>query len=177
MQREIVVPETEPATEWILGRAVQKVIPQRRHAVAQAWLGGRLQQWARGRGVAGTGWQFRIAPPRELFRPLVPDVAYVSFERLGDAQGEERESPLVAPNVAVEILSPGERFAHLRHKVEVYLAAGTEAVLVVDPAARTLTVYDADGVRALAESDTFAHDALPGFIFALADMFAELDER
>jgi hypothetical protein len=37
--REIVVPETEPATEWILGQAVQKVSPQ-----------------AQGRGEAAPEW-------------------------------------------------------------------------------------------------------------------------
>ncbi len=176
MQREIVVPETKPATEWILGRAVQKVSAGRTHSLLQGWWTEHLRPWARGRGLTGPEWRFRVAPPRELLRPLVPDVAYISYKRLGDAEGEELESPLVAPNVAVEILSPGDKAAYVWHKVELYLKTGAEAVLVVDPDPRTLTVYDERGVRTLTEGDTFAHEALPGFTFALHDMFAELDE-
>jgi Uma2 family endonuclease len=176
MQREIVVPETKPATEWVLGRPVQKVSPKLRHSLLQGWWAEHLRPWARGRGIAGPEWRFRVAPPRQLLRPLVPDMAYISYDRLGDAEGEERESPVVAPNVAVEIVSPGDKATHLQHKVEVYLAAGTEAVIVVDPEPRTLTIHDADGARTLTAGHTFAHDALPGFTFAVAEMFAELDE-
>lgn len=176
MQREIVVPETKPATEWILGHPVRKVSPKRRHSLLQGWWIEHLRPWARGRGLTGPEWRFRVAPPGEPLRPLVPDIAYISYERLGDAEGEERESPVVAPNVAVEIVSPGDRVAYLQHKIAVYLAAGTDAVIAIDPKPRTLTIHDANGARVLGAADTFAHDALPGFTFALRDMFAELDE-
>ena len=63
MQREIVLPETKPALEWILGRAVQKVSPKRRHSLLQVWWSTRLTDWARGRGEVGSEWRFRIAPP------------------------------------------------------------------------------------------------------------------
>ncbi len=177
MQREIIVPETKPATEWILGRAVQKVSPKLRHSLLQGWWSEHLRPWARGRGLVGPEWRFRVAPPGEMLRPLVPDIAYISYERLGDAEGEERESPTVAPDVAIEILSPGDKAAHVVHKVGVYLAAGAKADIAIDPAARTLTIHDANGVRVLGTGDTFAHDALPGFTFAIVDMFAELDAR
>ena len=176
MQREIVVPDTEPATEWILGRAVQKVSPQMWHSQIQGWWAERLRPWARGRGIAGPEWRFRLGPPRELIRPVVPDFAYISFERLGGARGEERQAPLVAPNVAVEIVSPDDKPARLRDKVELYLRTGTQAAIVVDPQSRTLTIYDEHGARTLLEGDDFAHPALPGFTFAITDMFAELDE-
>ncbi len=176
MQREIIVPDTEPATEWILGRAVQKVSPQMWHSQIQGWWAERLRPWARGRGIAGPEWRFRLGPPRELIRPVVPDFAYISFERLGDARGEERQAPLVAPNVAVEIVSPGDKPAHLRDKVELYLRTGVEAAIVIDPGSRTLVIHDQQGTRTLTEGDTFEHGALPGFTFAITDMFAELDE-
>jgi hypothetical protein len=72
---EIVLPETEPETEWILGRAVQKVSPFRTHARLQLTLGAALLAWAEGRGEVGSEWRFRVAPPGEVRRPLVPDVA------------------------------------------------------------------------------------------------------
>ncbi len=171
MQREIIVPDTEPPTEWILGRAVQKVSPKRKHGFIQVWLGSRLQQWAHGRGAVGSEWQFRLAPPRELVRTLVPDIAYLSFERMGDATEEELEAPLAAPSVAVEILSADDKLAHVRHKIEVYLAAGSDAVLVVDPAAQTVVAHDAGGTRTFGRGERFAHAALPDFGFDLTEMF------
>ncbi len=171
MQREIIVPETEPPTEWILGRAVQKVSPKRKHGFIQIWLGARLQQWARGRGTVSSEWQFRLAPPRELVRTLVPDIAYLSFERIGDATEEELEAPFAAPSVAVEILSPEDKAAHVRHKIEVYLAAGSDAVIVVDPTAETVVAYDAREARTFGRGERFEHAALPEFGFDVTEMF------
>ena len=172
MQREIVVPETEPPTEWILGRAVQKVSPKRRHGFIQVWLGSRLQQWAQDRGAVSSEWTFRLAPPRELIRTFVPDIAYLSLERIGDTDEEDVEAFVGAPDVAVEILSPDDKPAHVRHKTGVYLAAGTDAVVIVDPYARTVAVYDAHGgVRSFVHGDRFEHPALPGFAFDVGEMF------
>ncbi len=177
MQREIVVPDTEPPTEWILGRAVQKVSPKRKHGFIQIWLGARLQQWAHGRGTVSSEWQFRLAPPRELVRTLVPDIAYLSLERIGDASEEELEAPLAAPSVAVEILSPEDKPAHVAHKVRVYLAAGSDAVVVVDPAAQTVVAHDARETRAYGRGQRFEHAALPGFGFDVGEMFDAMRVR
>src|SRR5215467_11028342 len=132
--REIVLPETKPALEWINGRVVQKVSPQRKHSLAQARFAAALLAWAteRGCGDVGTEWEFRVAPPGEDRRPLVPDVAFLSFDRLPYDDEAAADIPRVAPNVAVEILSPGDRRADVDEKIRVYLAAGTEAIFLVN---------------------------------------------
>lgn len=79
---EIVLPITEPETEWVRERPLQKVSPKRNHARVQAKLSSALDAWSRGRGEVGTEWRFRIAVPGEPRRPLVPDIAFVAFERL-----------------------------------------------------------------------------------------------
>ena len=101
MQREIVLPETKPETEWLRGRAVKKMSPQRDHAVLQKWWLKRLEVWAAGRGEVQVEWRFRVAPPGEAIRPLVPDVSYLSYERMRDATVAEIQIPIVPPNVAV----------------------------------------------------------------------------
>jgi Uma2 family endonuclease len=171
MQPEIILPETKPALEWIRGHAVQKVSPKRRHALLQGELAGRLINWARGRGEVGTEWRFRIAPPGEEIRPLVPDVAYLSYERMGDASDDELEAPLIPPNAAFEVRSPDDRPAHIDHKIEVYLAAGTDAVFIIDPIERTIIAHDESGRRVLQAHDTLTHPALPGFQLPLSELF------
>jgi Uma2 family endonuclease len=171
MQREIILPETKPALEWILGRAVQKVSPKRRHALLQGELQHRLTTWARGRGEVGPEWRFRIAPPGEEIRPLVPDVAYLSYERMADASDDDLEAPLVPPNAAFEVRSADDRQAHIDHKIDVYLAAGTEAVFIVDPIEHTILACDRLGRRTFVHEETLTHPALPGFRLPLSELF------
>ncbi|MGH7756516.1 MAG: Uma2 family endonuclease, partial [Vulcanimicrobiaceae bacterium] len=118
--REIVLPETKPETEWVRGRALQKVSPRRDHAVLQLTFGAHLVAWARGRGEVGSGWRFRVAPPGEVARPLVPDLAFVRVERLRGLAGRDLQIPALAPDLAVEILSPGDRRVDIDHKIGIY---------------------------------------------------------
>jgi Uma2 family endonuclease len=175
LPREITVPEAKPAFEWILGRAVQKVSPKRRHSLVQAALLARIGAWATGRGEVGPEWRFRLEPTGEAIRPLVPDVAYLSYERAAVFTDDELEAPLLAPDVAVEIRSIGDRQEHIDHKIGVYLACGTHAVIVVDPYARRIDAYDANGTTSFTGSDRFTHSALPGLTFTIDELFAVLE--
>ncbi|HEX3468197.1 MAG TPA: Uma2 family endonuclease, partial [Candidatus Elarobacter sp.] len=146
VQREIVLPETKPETEWLRGRAVQKVSPQRRHGELQLWLGARLGAWARGRGRVASEWRFRVGPPGEVVRPLVPDISYLSYERMRGRATDDWDAPYAAPDVAVEIRSPDDRPADLADKIATLLRAGTHAVFVIDADARTVIAHDPNGV-------------------------------
>jgi len=172
---EIVLPETEPETEWILGRAVQKVSPFRTHALLQLLVGSALRSWAAGRGEVGSEWRFRPAPAGEIRRPLVPDLAYVSNPRLAELEGRDLEAPPFSPDVAVEILSPDDRARDVEHKIAVYLHTGAALVIVIDPRDRSVRLHDPREVRVLRHDDVIEHRALPGFSFGLRAMFAELD--
>jgi Uma2 family endonuclease len=172
---EIVLPDTKPETEWILGRAVRKVSPFRTHALLQSAFSAALLQWSAGGGAVGTEWRFRVAPPGEIRRPLVPDIAFVRYERLAGLEGRELEAPEFSPDVAIEIRSPGDRVQRIEHKIGVYLATGAELVIVVDPAGRTVRLHDADGTRELGRDDVIAHPALPGFSLALPELFKAAD--
>jgi Uma2 family endonuclease len=171
---EIVLPETKPETEWIRGRALQKVSGQRDHSMLQGALVARLGPWARGRGEVGPEWRFRIAPPEGPIRPLVPDIAFVRSERLAHLSYEEIQIPLLAPDVAFEILSPGDRRPDLDDKINVLLDAGTVLVVVVDPRARRVELHDHTGVQLRSEREAIEHPALDGFSYPIAELFAEV---
>jgi Uma2 family endonuclease len=174
--REIVVPDTEPETEWILGEAVKKVSPRRRHAVLQLALASLLRSWARGRGIVGTEWRFRITPPGERPRPLVPDVAYLSNERKAGLTGELLEVPFVAPDIVIEVLSPDDRAERVASKRDTYLASGVRLVLIVDPDARTIDACEASAQTTYAGGSTFASPHFPGFVIDVTALFAEIDD-
>ena len=172
---EIVLPITEPETEWVRGRALQKVSPTYSHARLQSLFARWLGIWADDGdyGRVGTEWRFRVAPPGEVVRPLVPDVAFLSFAALGaDAPRALGAVPLGAPTVAVEILSPDDRRPDVDDKIGTYLAAGTALVIVVHPERRTIVLYDAGPPRALVAGDVLTHDALPAFRLDVGELFA-----
>jgi Uma2 family endonuclease len=173
---DVIVYETKPATEWLLGGPVQKVSPKFKHSVMQRELGARLGLWARGRGRVGPEWRFWVQPAGEQSRYLVPDVGYLAYDRLSRESRDAAEEPHIAPDVAFEVLSPGDRALHVAHKIDVYLRSGTKLVVIVDPLRRTMRTIDAAQERLLREGDVFEHPALPDFSLALADLFAALDE-
>ncbi len=170
---EITVPETKPATEWVNGRALQKVSPRERHARAQLAIAAALRAWAAttGSGRVGTEWEFRVTPPHEMTRPLVPDVAFLSYDRLGYDDDDMAQIPYMAPDVAVEIISPGDHRRDIEEKVRVYLASGASLVLLVDPLEKTLTANDSNGERRYSRDDIFAHEALPSFSIRVDSLF------
>jgi Uma2 family endonuclease len=170
---EITVPETKPATEWVNGRALQKVSPQERHARVQGKMISKLEAWAEatGSGRVGPEWEFRVTPPHEPTRPLVPDVAFLFYERLAYEDEEAAQIPYMAPDIAVEILSPDDRKADVDEKIRVYLASGARLVLVIDPIAQTFTAYDSGGTRQYSRDETFEHDALPAFAVKVGSVF------
>jgi Uma2 family endonuclease len=169
---DIVLAITEPESEWVCGRALQKMSPTRSHSLLQAALSAALSEWAGERGEVGPEWRFRVSPPGEPARPLVPDVAYVAVERLKGLTGDDLEVPRMTPDVVVEILSPGDRRVDVDDKVATYLAAGAALVIVVDPKTRAVELHDPSAVVVLAEGESVAHAALPGFELSVAKLFA-----
>jgi Uma2 family endonuclease len=163
MHGEIVLPVTEPETEWVRNRPLQKVSPKRDHSRVQGELGALLTAWSRGRGEVGPEWRFRIA---------VSDLAFVALERLRGLTHEEIQAPAFAPTIAVEILSPGDDPLDVASKVDVYLRGGSTLVIVVDPKQRTFSLYDAIDTTTFAADDTVRHGALPDFALPVRPFFA-----
>src|SRR5262249_31954960 len=154
---EIVLPATTPETEWVRGRALQKVSPTYRHARLQMLLATALGRWAADRGRVGTEWRFRVNPPGSVIRPLVPDVAYLSYDRVPRADDAAAQVPLGSPDIAVEVLSPDDRKPDVREKVGTYLAAGCLLVMVVHPDKEQIVAIDDGPPRRFKRGDIFTH--------------------
>jgi Uma2 family endonuclease len=171
---EISLPETRPETEWVRDRPLQKVSALRNHARLQLALGAALAAWARGRGEVGTEWRFRVTPPHEITRPLVPDIAFVTNARLCCLYGNDLQQPPLAPDVAVEILSPGDERVDVDHKIGVFLRSGSTLVIVVDSTLRVVELHDALAFHVRREHEFLEHAALPAFSYSIAELFSVL---
>ena len=128
-------------------------------------IGNHVQARALGRVFAAeTG--FTLARKPDTVR--APDVAFISNERLPDPP--PRGFAEMAPDLAVEVLSPDDRPGEVLEKVADWLKAGARLVWVVDPIRRVARVYRADGSASLLEENDAlqGEDVLPGFSCALA---------
>jgi Uma2 family endonuclease len=116
--------------------------------------------------LAETGFLLRRDPDRVR----APDFAFIRAERL-PADGLPAGYVPIAPDLVVEVVSPGDAATEVREKVDDWLGFGCRAVWVVYPG-RRLDAYLADGtIRPHGpEDEVEGGDALPGFRMRLRDL-------
>src|SRR5215212_5886571 len=119
------------------------------------------------------GWAFSAETGFVLFetRQTVrsPDAAVVLSNRL--AELPDSFVPM-APDLAVEVLSPSDRMADALSKVTMYLQAGVRLIWLIDPETRTVTIFRQDAApRMVSEADTLdGGDVLPSFRVPVAEI-------
>jgi len=87
-----------------------------------------------------------------------PDVAFVRAERVASGLPSEfMEGP---PDLAVEVMSPSDRWPDVERKAQEFITAGTAAVWVIDAEQRLARIYDGDGVRLLSSDAVLTCPAL-----------------
>jgi len=164
-----------PVMEYLDGEARRKVSPRSKHSRVQWLMGMILERYGGEFGMAGTEWDYRIGLVDRSNSLLVPDVAFITFDRLAAIEKKERDQPPVAPDVAVEVWSPKNDRAFLNRKIAKYLATGSQLVLDVDPKKRTIVAHARSGVTSFTEGDRFEHRATPWLVFDVAEAFKGLD--
>jgi Uma2 family endonuclease len=99
------------------------------------------------------------------------DAAFISQGRVPDPPPTGYLT--LAPDLAVEVVSPNDRAGEVQGKVSDWLTAGSRLVWVIDPVRRRAVIYRADGsVALLAEHDALeGEDVLPGFGCPLTDLW------
>jgi Uma2 family endonuclease len=129
-----------------------------------------------GNHVAETsvGWVFACEATYRCFG--APDTlrrADASFIRSGRLERVPEGYIDIAPDIAVEVISPSNSADEIEGKVLDYLAAGVELVWVVYPHAHTVHVRRADGSSQVnRENDQLdAGSVLPGFKCRVRDLF------
>jgi Uma2 family endonuclease len=158
--------------ELLAGEVIETMPPGGIHGIIAARLVRWLLEWidAGAGGAAGVESGFLLARDPDTVR--APDVAYVSAARI-PAGGIPETFWNLAPDLAVEIVSPSETAEDVRDKVRDYLHAGTQVVWVIYPRSREMLAYRPDGsARTFGPDDTLEDPVLlPGFQCPLAALF------
>lgn len=78
----------------------------------------------------------------------------------------------VAPDLAVEVISPSNKATDMHRKIRQLLAAGTTLIWIVYPELRNVDVHTLDGATTLNAADTLSGgDVLPGFEIPVREIF------
>ena len=123
--------------------------------------------------VTGEAGMVKLSPG--LVR--IPDVAYVSRQRLPGGRVPSEPIPRLVPDLAIEVLSESNTAAEMARKRREYFEAGVRLVWLVDLDARTVTVFTGPDESSTLDQNQVLDggDVLPGFTLPLAGLFAELD--
>ena len=172
------LPETETAYELIDGQVVPKVSPKAFHSALQAAFIVLIRSWSRGKGRAYPEWAVKLKRNGEDWVPA-PDITYISYERLPKSWRRNEACP-VPPELAIEIISPGQTLKEFENKASYYFAAGVSRVWVVDSVAMSIRVFFPDGnITLYTDTMPIIDTLLPGLELTPSLVFkeAELDEE
>ncbi len=134
-------------------------------------VGGFIEQ--HGLGICGgADFGFLLASDPDTVR--VPDFGFVRTERVPAGGIPASGFWPGAPDLAVEVFSPSNRFTNVLEKVYEYLDAGTRLVWVIEPEARKAMVFRPGGAPPATVGEDGAldgEDVLPGFTLPLAQIW------
>ena len=123
--------------------------------------------------VVGSDGMMRLAPG--LVR--IPDVSFVSWNQLPGRRVPRVPIADLAPDLAVEVISPSNTAREMERKLQDFLAAGVRLVWYVYPESQEVHVYAAERYDVLTiEQELSGGDVLPGFGLPLRQLFEESEQ-
>ena len=167
--------QPDDGTRYALVKGVLQKMPPAgfEHGICAAEIGSRLNVHVKTHQlgyVCGAETGFKIAQNPDTVR--APDAAFVrqaSIERQGIVKGYWEG----APDLAIEVISPGDTYAEVSEKVEEWLTAGCRMVWVINPRRETVEVYRPNvDFTILHRTDTLdGGDVVEGFQCRVQDIF------
>ena len=108
----------------------------------------------------------------------IPDVCFVAWERFPNRQLPSEPIPLLAPDLAIEVLSVSNTEAEMQRKLLDYFTAGVRLVWYIAPRTRSAKSYTSENqLIELAEPHSLSGgDVLPGFELPLKELFAKMGQ-
>lgn len=166
------LPVTKTRRELVRGEVVETMPPGGQRGAIAVVLAMLLRLWTQrvGGGYVGVEAGYILARTPDTVRG--PDVSYIRAERLPPT-GIPEGFWTLAPDLAVEIVSPSETADEVREKVRDFLAAGTPLVWTIYPRSQEVIVHTPDGLgRTYSGDDVLENEhVLPGFSCRVADVW------
>jgi Uma2 family endonuclease len=163
--------------ELVDGVLVEKAMGTREALLAGIilhWLWDFLEQHDLGQPLGADG-ALRLMP--KLVR--IPDVSFVSWERLPGRELPDQPIADLVPDLAVEVLSERNTKGEIQRKLRDYFLAGVRLVWVIQPRTQTAEVYrERDRKNRVGKTGVLdGENVLPGFKLALSELFARAHRK
>lgn len=164
--------------ELIKGKIFQMGAPTTKHQVFIGDIFAVLHQFLKGKQCRVFVSPFDVRFPgrsladREVFTVLQPDICVVCDDQKIDDKG-----CLGAPDIVIEVLSPGNNRKDLDFKFKVYETSGVREYWVLDPSKESMLKYvlNEDGVFVASSpfmsGEVFTSDVFPGFSLNMEELF------
>ncbi len=166
----LALPETDTTYEFVDNQAIAKMSPKFFHASIQLELAFLIAAWCKDKGRVRPEWAVRLKRNGKDWIP-VPDLVYVSFAQLSEDWIADEPCP-VPPTLAIEIISPGQSFGYLTGKAGDYLNADVKRVWIIDPKAKTLTIFYPDAApETIKGAIPLEDEILPDLKFSPQELF------
>ena len=164
--------ETEPASEYVDGRIIQKPMPQGEHSAIQTELPPAINLVVKPKQIARAFTELRCTFGG---RSTIPDISVFTWNRIPRKEdGGIANAFLIAPDWTIEILSPDQSQTKVTKNILHCLKYGTQMGWLIDPEEQSVFVYLPDRPTLLYdESDArlpvpeFAQD----FCLTVEDLF------
>ena len=174
--------QLDEMVEIIKGRLFKMTAaPSRIHQKVSLKLASSLLQFLHGKTCEVYTAPFDVRLPKtstrneEIYTVVQPDICVIcDKDKLDDA------GCIGAPDLIVEVLSPGNNQKELQHKYEVYQESGVKEYWVIQPIEQTLLIYTLQNgryasSRLMTSGDVVTSSVLPGFSLDLEDFFLDMD--
>ncbi len=125
--------------------------------------------------VLGEAGLLRLAPG--LIR--IPDVAFLSKKKFPGGRFPRASAWSLAPDLAIEVVSPGNTKKEMNEKLRDYFDAGSKLVWYVYPKLRQVEVFTGPAAKRIVKHGQVlgGGDVLPGLEIDLGELFAELPQE
>jgi Uma2 family endonuclease len=151
------------------GMLVREPLPGARHGYVAGKVFGALNAYVQTHDLGSVFMETGYVLKNEPKTVRGPDISFIAKTRL------PAELPsgffTLAPDLAIEILSPSNTASEIERKVLEYLDAGTLMVWVIDPETRTARSYRGnEALIVRADGELAAREVVSGFTLRLSDV-------
>lgn len=165
-----LIGESGERAELIDGEIVQMAPPNGEHGEIQAALIGAIWVYLAGTNTGKVYGDVGYLLSQDPDTVLGPDLSFIAGARI---PADRRRFLPLAPDLAVEIISPSNTPGEIERKIAIYLQAGTRMIWVVYPRQRQVVVHTpGEAPRVFAEADELpGGDVLPDLAIPVAGIF------
>lgn len=169
----------EDRLELIKGKIFKMSAPARVHQEVTREIIGALYNYLKGQACKAYTAPFDVRLPfkgekedKEIFTVVQPDICVVC-----DPEKLDERGCIGAPDIVVEILSPGNNRKELRNKYEVYQESGVKEYWIVWPGENSFMRYVLDNngcyqpSKVMTMGEEITTPLLPGFVLRLDEVF------